>query len=313
MKKTKNLDEELERAQVLNDTMRKSAMLLKALEDNPEYVPVSEDEKILEYIEKIKQKKFLFELFLAKKEASELVTNKSLETLKKYFTVENYEFHDNKNPSDIDIAEKNQAYDYYIEDNEVTISDVYDSLFKREVIDDLTDAISSLNDSNDPYPLLLHCEKYDETAFEDDDHLIEEFKKALANPIVRYARDAYKKYKDTIIFSQTEKNKYRIANYMECVYAAIKLYERSFNVIIDKSEIDTVFFPILEELYLDFNPYDFVEKYYKAINKYNAWREKDGDTLFWNHQLLINILKFSDLFIEQYCRPYRINKEIKLI
>ena len=206
-----------------------------------------------------------------------------------------------KTPEEITEAEK--SYKEYMVSNNVK---TYDDRVSPMVVNSLLNSISYLTDERSPYEFLLFNETFDTKHIAEwvDVQIIYEI--ALNDPIVKAKQKIYDNNKDFIVETLVDlktRNKYRIANMLECVDNAISLYENTENVVINKDKIDNVLLPIIDEIYLDFNAYDFIDKYSKAYRKFGK------GFLFFDGR---KSPEFGEMFIEQYCRPYRLKNEIKL-
>lgn len=202
------------------------------------------------------------------------------------------EFSKYLNPTEEEINIRNIEYNKFVDVNSVIIYDHN----KLNTVDSLQNNISKFIDNNDPYSFLLYNEDFDINTIVEWNDIVEIYNMVLNNPIIKAKQEIYNKNKEFIINISKNRNKYRIANQLECVDIAIKLYETLNNLLLDKSYLDKVLIPIIDELYLEFDAYDFITKYNIATIKF---KEK-------------NLNGFDDMFIEQYCRPYRIKKEVKL-
>jgi hypothetical protein len=213
-------------------------------------------------------------------------------TIESFTNDENYRFKDDYNPTEEKVNEINKAYEQFIVDNGIIV-ELYED---EDVVDTFCNAMSLFYDNNNPYAFLLFNETFNVEIIKNNSFLYTEYLGITENAVIDEKLKIYEKWKNKInSFKISKGNKYEIANYLECIDTLISIYENIHMTKIKRTECFALFYPILNEIYNEFNVFDFVEKYYKAIHSHAHTRED-----------------FLNMFVEQYLRPYRLKKETKL-
>jgi len=255
------------------------------------------------------------------------------EIYKEFIKSMNYQFHDKKGSelTNEDINEINLKYnDFMIEH-----CDFIPNLATEAAWEKLDDLISILRNNNDPYQFLIFSETFDpkilSVAGYPNKYLREKYDYLVNHPVVKQKLESYRKWKDLIdtldseypnnVFISGVKNKYKIANYYECLDASMKLFEQMHSLEILQKEVCISFLhPILNEMYEELNLWDLVQKYHTAtfkrgsLGKPNYATEHIAGSYYGTKCKYgsLNDSKYGDMFIEQYLRPFRIKNEIKL-
>ena len=207
-----------------------------------------------------------------------------------------------KNPTEDKIKETNEIYEKFVTEN---VESTDNLLTESDVIfDDLLNVLSEYSDNNNPCPLLLFAETFDNSLLNSDIDIKEKFENAINSHGVHNACKEYLFWRNIIIGFEN-KNKYTIARYLENTNKLLDLYIAVYNSKIDKPQCFKILLTLLEEVYTDLDIFDFLKKY---IDGYDTYLRN-------NRAYAYGFQKenpFPEMFIEQYLRMHKMRKEIKL-
>jgi hypothetical protein len=222
------------------------------------------------------------------------------EIYKEFIESMDYQFHDKKvgELTNEEVDEINKKYNDFISKKNVFVPDYA----IERAIENLKDIISQFTNNNDPYEFIVFIETFNPEIFITgayrSEYMLKEYEFILNHPVVKQKLESYDRWKDLISnLDFRKKNKYKVANYFECLDASLKQYEQIYSVeIYDKGTCLSFLHPILNEMHDELNLWDLVEKYHMVTHRQGSLRNP----------------KYGDIFIEQYLRPFRIKNEIKL-
>jgi len=199
------------------------------------------------------------------------------------FFKENWKFNDNKNPSQEEIENFKKIYDKFIEENNVKVVDLVD-------FDKVLDAISKFYDNNDPFSLLKFDDKFDRSILKEDADLNYRYNEAMEHQQILNIKMLYGRWRPVLEkqfdLNNNKFNKYLIALYYESVDKTIDTYQLLKGVVLNKKRCVKILPEVIKKLHNEFNPFDFVEKYYMVQSQ--------------NHHK-----NFTNLFISQYIKLYK--------
>jgi len=196
-------------------------------------------------------------------------------------------------PTQKEIDEANAKNEKFLIENEV-LPDIQEEEDKYKSVDALIDVLSQFYDNNDPYPFMVFNDTFDFELISDDFELNTKYNKTINSTIFTTLKEAYKNWKP-YLDNIGNKNKYFLADKLDCANNLLLIYERTSYINLYRTSFYDIFIPILMEMYKEFDIFDFLMKYDKAIKVYNPINEN-----------------FKELFINQYTREFRIKNEIKL-
>jgi hypothetical protein len=222
------------------------------------------------------------------------------EIYKEFIENMDYQFHDKKvtELTDEEVDEINKKYNDFMTEH----CDFAPNLKTEAAWEKLDDLISILRNNNDPYEFLIFSETFDpqilSVAGYPNEYLWEKYNYLVNHLFVKEKLESYRYWKDLIdTLDFGNKNKYKIANYYECLNDSMRLFEKMHSLVILQKDVCVSFLhPILNEMYEELNLWDLVEKYHTATYKRGS----------------LKYPKYDNMFIEQYLRPFRIKNEMKL-